>query len=53
LVEQERLGHVGLLGMRERFSALGGHVALDRSTLGGARLEVSLPVHKTVSGLIE
>ncbi len=42
LAEQERGGHVGLVGMRERLVALGGRVSLEPSPLGGARLSVSL-----------
>jgi len=44
LVEQERGGHVGLVGMRERLVALGGGVVLERSPLGGTRLAVTLRV---------
>ena len=42
LAEQERRGHVGLVGMRERLVALGGTVKLDESPLGGTRLTVLL-----------
>lgn len=40
----ERSGHMGLAGMRERISALGGHVKLGASPHGGARLELDLPL---------
>ena len=43
LADQERGGHVGLVGMRERLVALGGRVNLDASPHGGARLSVTLP----------
>jgi signal transduction histidine kinase len=42
LAEQERGGHVGLLGMRERLAALGGRMALETSPFGGTRLAVTL-----------
>ena len=42
LAEQERGGHVGLVGMRERLTALGGRMQLDASPLGGTRLLVVL-----------
>ncbi len=42
LAEQERGGHVGLVGMRERLGALGGRVSLEASPLGGTRLAVRL-----------
>ncbi len=42
LTEQERGGHVGLVGMRERLVALGGRVSLEPSPLGGSRLAVTL-----------
>lgn len=44
LAEQERGGHVGLVGMRERLVPLGGTVRLEPSPLGGTRLAVSLAV---------
>jgi signal transduction histidine kinase len=40
LAEQERGGHVGLVGMRERLAALGGRMSLEPSPLGGTRLLV-------------
>jgi signal transduction histidine kinase len=40
----ERRGHMGLAGMRERISALGGSVQAQGATGGGAELEVSVPV---------
>ena len=40
LTEQERGGHVGLVGMRERLAALGGRMSLEPSPLGGTRLLV-------------
>ena len=42
LAEQERSGHVGLVGMRERLGVLGGRMQLDASPLGGTRLTVLL-----------
>ena len=38
LAAQERSGHVGLVGMRERMAALGGSIRLESSPLGGTRL---------------
>jgi signal transduction histidine kinase len=44
-VEQlEREGHMGLAGMRERISALGGSVRFGRSRERGAALEIAVPV---------
>jgi signal transduction histidine kinase len=43
----ERDGHMGLAGMRERISALGGSVRFGRRRDGGAALEVLLPVVPT------
>jgi len=40
LAEQERGGHVGLVGMRERLAVLGGRMLLEPSPLGGTRLLV-------------
>lgn len=40
----ERLGHLGLAGMRERIGALGGSVRFAPGTAGGSLLEISLPV---------
>jgi signal transduction histidine kinase len=40
----ERGGHMGLAGMRERISALGGTVRLQSAPGGGAVLEVRVPV---------
>lgn len=40
---------MGLIGMRERFASLGGSVQLLDNPLGGARLEVSLPIDTGVS----
>ena len=42
LIEQERGGHVGLVGMRERLALLGGRMSLERSAIGGTRLQVVL-----------
>jgi two-component system sensor histidine kinase UhpB len=39
----ERNGHMGLAGMRERITALGGLVRIGRGTQSGAVIEVSLP----------
>jgi signal transduction histidine kinase len=46
IAEQERGGHVGLVGMRERLVALGGQMALEASPLGGTRLTVVLPARR-------
>jgi signal transduction histidine kinase len=40
----EREGHMGLAGMRERISALGGSVRFGASRERGAALEVVVPV---------
>ncbi len=40
----ERLGHLGLAGMRERIGALGGAVRFAPGAPGGSRLEINLPV---------
>ncbi len=40
----ERLGHLGLAGMRERIGALGGSVRFAPGPAGGSLLEISLPV---------
>ena len=42
LAAQERGGHVGLVGMRERLVALGGRMNIEASPLGGTRLAVVL-----------
>lgn len=47
LAEQERGGHVGLVGMRERLVALGGRVSLDASPLGGSRLSVTMSANQS------
>jgi signal transduction histidine kinase len=39
----ERKGHMGLTGMRERITALGGSVRVDRPPEGGLELTVELP----------
>ena len=39
---------MGLIGMRERFASLGGHVRLRDNPVGGARLEVVLPLEAAV-----
>jgi len=40
----ERNGHMGLTGMRERISALGGRVQLAARPDGGAQLDLELPL---------
>jgi signal transduction histidine kinase len=40
----EREGHMGLAGMRERLSALGGTVTVGRSPIGGLELLIRLPL---------
>ncbi len=40
----ERLGHLGLAGMRERIGALGGTVRFAPGRAAGAQLEITLPV---------
>jgi signal transduction histidine kinase len=42
----ERGGHMGLAGMRERISALGGRVQFGRARGAGAALEVLVPVER-------
>ena len=42
--ELERRGHMGLAGMRERLSALGGAVELRAAAGEGAELEVRIPL---------
>jgi signal transduction histidine kinase len=49
LAEQERKGHMGLVGMRERLGALGGGVALEPSPLGGTRLSVRMGIGPAAS----
>ena len=52
LAAQERGGHVGLVGMRERLVALGGRMNIEASPLGGTRLAVvlsALPAAPTVA----
>jgi signal transduction histidine kinase len=44
----EREGHMGLTGMRERLTAVGGRVAFDGRPGEGARLEIQVPVHSGV-----
>jgi signal transduction histidine kinase len=39
----ERRGHMGLAGMRERISALGGNVTVHAAPAGGVRLRVLVP----------
>jgi signal transduction histidine kinase len=43
--ELERNGHIGLTGMRERISGLGGSVTFGPGAGGGAHLAVRLPIH--------
>ena len=40
----ERLGHLGLAGIRERISALGGTLSVTRSANGGSAVAVQVPV---------
>jgi signal transduction histidine kinase len=40
----ERLGHMGLAGMRERIGALGGSVRIGGAPDAGALLEVRVPL---------
>jgi signal transduction histidine kinase len=44
----EREGHMGLTGMRERLTAVGGRVAFEGRPGEGARLEIQVPVHNGV-----
>lgn len=45
LVTLESRGHLGLTGMRERITALGGTLAISGGTGHGFRLEVTIPSH--------
>lgn len=36
--------HMGWLGMRERVTALGGRLAIDKSAAGGVRLDAHMPI---------
>jgi signal transduction histidine kinase len=36
--------HMGWLGMRERVTALGGRLAIDKSAAGGVRLDARMPI---------
>ncbi|MFQ5550658.1 MAG: GAF domain-containing sensor histidine kinase [Gemmatimonadales bacterium] len=44
LEDRRRNGHMGIAGMKERLSQLDGRVSLESSELGGARLDVRVPV---------
>ncbi|HEX5632651.1 MAG TPA: sensor histidine kinase, partial [Gemmatimonadales bacterium] len=44
----EREGHMGLTGMRERLTAVGGRVAFDGRPGEGTRLEIQVPVQNGV-----
>jgi signal transduction histidine kinase len=52
LAEQERGGHVGLVGMRERLAVLGGRMALEPSPLGGTRLLVVVGTGATTAAAV-
>jgi signal transduction histidine kinase len=39
----ERAGHLGLAGMHERLSALGGQLSIGAGTLGGAEIRAEVP----------
>ncbi len=41
-----RAGHMGLAGMQERMSALGGRARLEAGTRGGVRLVLTIPVRE-------
>ncbi len=43
-------GRFGLYGMIERASMLGGHLAVDRATLGGLSVSAALPVSASLQG---
>jgi signal transduction histidine kinase len=45
----EREGHMGLAGMRERISALGGTVRFGGSPERGSALEIAVPVVEAAS----
>ncbi|MEO7965035.1 MAG: ATP-binding protein [Gemmatimonadaceae bacterium] len=44
----ERAGHMGLAGMRERITALGGTVSVGRDQRGGLQLTIDVPVRGQV-----
>ena len=44
----EREGHMGLTGMRERLTAVGGRVSFDGHPGKGARLEIQVPLQNGV-----
>jgi signal transduction histidine kinase len=46
----EQRGHMGLAGMRQRISALGGAVSVDGSSGGGLTLRVELPWSEETEG---
>jgi signal transduction histidine kinase len=46
---RERLGHVGLAGIRERITTLGGTLRISRRATGGTSAEVRVPVSTPVS----
>jgi len=52
LAEQERGGHVGLVGMRERLAVLGGRMLLEPSPLGGTRLLVVVGTGSASTALV-
>jgi signal transduction histidine kinase len=44
LARSEANGHLGLSGMRERITALGGHVRVQSAAGSGVTIEIRVPI---------